>query len=99
MAEINSIADKERTRTAAVLLLPEYGTWLGEVLDDAAPGRLVRQVPPNQRTPSPVGFDKPWFNSFFSISKGDLHRLLPLMLAVQNREPSIENQALRVLHQ
>ena len=48
MAEINSSVDQEGTRTAVVLPLPEYGALLDQLLDDAALGRLVWQIPPDQ---------------------------------------------------
>ncbi len=50
MAGITYIVDEQGNRTAAVLPLPEYGALLEELLDDAALGRLVREIPPDQRT-------------------------------------------------
>ena len=50
MAGITYIVDKEGNRTAAVLPLPEYGALLEELLEDAELGRLVRQIPLDQRT-------------------------------------------------
>ncbi|MBI4739160.1 hypothetical protein HY772_06410 [Candidatus Woesearchaeota archaeon] len=47
---IISSPGEQGNRTAAVLPLPEYGALLERLLDDAALGRLVRQIPPDQRT-------------------------------------------------
>ncbi|MBI4747667.1 MAG: type II toxin-antitoxin system Phd/YefM family antitoxin [Acidobacteria bacterium] len=52
MAGINYIVDQEGNRTAAVLPLPEYSALLEELLEDAALGRLVREIPDDQRTTS-----------------------------------------------
>ena len=50
MTAITYIVDEQGNRTAAVLPLPEYGALLEQLLEDAELGRLVREIPPDQRT-------------------------------------------------
>lgn len=48
MAGITYIVDEQGNQTAAVLPLPEYSALLEELLEDAALGRLVWAIPPDQ---------------------------------------------------